>query len=241
MLEYGEDSKQIMQTKNAPDTCIVENGWKHVESMKTLGSYVSNNGSCEMCVEKTIEQMWKAFHANMSPGLLAASEKSRMCFIQNSLMSIATWKWARWPFCKSVASKLDSVQTHFIQLLFPAKNLAGESADAYFLRIRMQSGRLASKIGRWSAFWAGACKAWASHLDRGATDKYWACQIYTYLNFSDLELRRLAFSRGSKRDRTNTRAAQGHVHKRWHDGLELARSVISISPSLPVNSQSFGT
>ena len=97
-----------------------------------------------------------------------------------------------------------------------------------------------AKIGRWSSFWAGASKAWAAHLDNHKNDKHWACQIHTHLSYGDMERRRLAFSRGAKRDRTNTRAAQGHVHKRWHDGLELARSVTSISPSLPVNPRRFG-
>ena len=56
-----------------------------------------------------------------------------------------------------------------------------------------------------------------------------------------LEDRRIRLSRGSKLDRTGTRAGQGHVHKRWHEGLEIAKSIASLSPSLPVGNRFFGT
>ena len=95
-------------------------------------------------------------------------------------------------------------------------------------------------MGRWSSFWAGAIKAWKAHLERGVGKEYWPSQLYSFQGFSFLEDRRVRLSRGTRLDRTGTRAAQGHVHKRWHEGLEIAKSVASKSPSLPVRDRFFG-
>ena len=84
-LCYGEESRIVMQTKAAPDECVVGNRWKQVEVMKTLGSYVSNSGSCSACVEKIVEQMWKSYHANVGPGLLASSQCARFVSFKTPL------------------------------------------------------------------------------------------------------------------------------------------------------------
>ena len=129
-----------MQTKHAPDDCKAENGWKRVEVMKTLGSFVSDSGSCVACVDQTVKQMWSVYHAHVCLGLLNGTQRARFAFIQNSLMSIATWKWARWPFCKTLVSRLDSLQAHFIQIHFPVPSKAQVSGDEYFRRLRLQMG-----------------------------------------------------------------------------------------------------
>ena len=117
----------------------------------------------------------------------------------------------------------------------------GETGDAYFLRVRLQSGRLASKMGKWSGYWAGAVKAWHLHLERGVKRVYWPSDLYQFQSLNFLEDRRLKLSRGRKLDRTGTRVMQGHVHKRWHEGLELAKSIASHPASLPVGNRFFGS
>ena len=192
------------------------------------------------CVSNTVNCMWKALFANLCPGLIAAPERTKFKFIQNSLMSLATWKWARWPFTKTIAARLDSVQSHFVQYLFPLKKRDDETVDAYFVRVRLQAGRLSSKMGRWSGYWAGALKGWDSHMKNANLDESWIAQLNTFQGLSFLEARRMHFSRGSQRDRTATRAVQGHVHVRWHDGLEAARNITSLNPALPSSSRFFG-
>ena len=130
-LTFGADSKQVMQIEHAPDVFRERGEWVRVEEMKTLGQRVSHNGNVNSCVEVCLKQMWGAFHANMCPGLMSSTERARFAFIQNSLMSIATWRWGRWPYSKVLADKLDSTQSHFVQILFPLVQGATEQPDAF--------------------------------------------------------------------------------------------------------------
>ena len=209
--------------------------------MKTLGQYITNNCSIAPCVENAIQQMWSAFYANNCFGLVASSDKAKQNFIQSSLMSICTWRWARWPYNKATATRLDSVQNNFVQLLFPVTQQAGETADKYFARKRLQAGRRSARIGRWSSFWAGAIKAWSSHMKCERNCSAWSTQINQYIGKDFLENKRLHLSRGDAFTRTGTRSQSGHVHCRWHDGLEAAKAVASANPSSPSKSRFFGS
>ena len=65
-------------------------------------------------------------------------------------------------------------------------------------------------------------------------DWYWSSQINNFFDYDDFEAARTSHSRGSRRDRTGTRAFQGHIHTRWSEGLESARGVASLKqPWLP--------
>ena len=99
-LRFGADSRQVMQVKNAPDSFRERDGWTLVEQMKVLGQFVSCDGGVGGCIENCIRQMWHAFYANLCDGLLASPEKAKFTFLGNSIMSLASWRWARWPFCK---------------------------------------------------------------------------------------------------------------------------------------------
>ena len=110
----------------------------------------------------------------------------------------------------------------------------------FFARKRLQAGRLSTKAGRWSLHYAGAVRNWARHLLNADFENYWCAHINTYLSHADLELLRMANSRGSKRDRTNTRSQQGHVHLRWHDGLNVAKGVACLKPVICTNTRFFG-
>ena len=149
----GEDSKFVMQPVSAPDAFRPRGSWNHVQQMKTLGQIITNDSSVWPCVHNSIKQMWNAFYSNLSPGLLASPETVKCNFVKNSLMSICTWRWARWPYNVKIAAKLDSVQSHFFQLLFPSSPYPNEDPDAFFKRVRQQSGRKSAKVGRFSSFW----------------------------------------------------------------------------------------
>ena len=147
---------------------------------------------------------------------------------------------AGWPYSKTLVARLDSVQSHFVQYLFPLKKRDEETVDAYFVRVRLQAGRLSSKMGRWSGYWAGAIKGWGTHMKNADLDESWVAQLNTFQGSDFLHARRMEFSRGRQRDRTATRAVQGHVHVRWHDGLEAAKSSNALNPALPSSSRFFG-
>ena len=231
----------MMQCKNAPDSFRPRGTWLVVESMKTLGQVVTYDGSAWDCVHAAINQMWAAFYANLCDGLLASPTQVRFAFVRNSLMSIMSWRWARWPYQKCIAMKLDSVQAHFLQILFPVIPIPEESADAFFGRKRLQAGRLATKMGRFSAFWAGSTKSWNNHLCNADFERSWSSQINSVMSFNRLENLRIANSRAGKRDRTGTRATNGHVHTRWCEGLEAARAIPSLKCALPAKTRIFGS
>ena len=177
--------------------------------------------------------MWKVFYGNLFEGLLKSKDIVKLRFLRNSLMSIATWRWPRWPYCNKVAKHLDSVQAHFVQLLFPLTQLAGEEPDAFFARVRLTASKICAKDGTWSHVWASSSKTWDRHHQNGNVDESWSTQISEYFTFIDLETVRTSLCRGAKRGRTDTRATPGHVFERWSEGLEHAREVASLRSSLP--------
>lgn len=239
-LQFNDDSRQIMQWKSAPDSKRVDSRWSGVECMKTLGRQIIHDGCVWACVRNAIAQMWGAFFGKFCVGLVRCSEAKKIAFILNSLMSICSWRWGRWPYQDCVARKLDGVQAHFVQILFPVRHIDNESTDRLFTRKRQQASRLCIKMGRFSAYWAGVIKSWKAHLDNSKFNQYWSAQLASAMSFNCLEALRTANSRGSRRDRTGTRAVQGHVHLRWCEGLERARAVPSLKVALPIKSRSFG-
>ena len=65
-------------------------------------------------------------------------------------------------------------------------------------------------------------------------------RLASFSNTMSSKQARTSKSRGSKRDRTGTRACAGHVHMRWSEGLEVAKGVASGNPSLPSKARIFG-
>lgn len=164
-------------------------------------------------------------YANLCEGLLHSSERVKFQFVRCSLMSVASWRWARWPYCAKTDARVNGVQSHFVQILFRVFQRRFESAYAFFSRKRLRAGRFSSNGGKWSLHFAGAVKSWAKHLKDVDFNEYWCSQINSYMGFEHMERLRVEKSRGSMRDRTNTRASHGHVHLRWHDGLDTATGV----------------
>ena len=146
----------------------------------------------------------------------------------------------RWPYQDCIARKLDSFQSCIIQIIFPVRMIDGESIDMLFTRKRQQAGRMSAKMGRVRAFWAGAVKTWQDHLNNSVFSEYWSAQLASSMSLFRLESLRTANSRGRRRDRTGTRAQQGHVHLRWCEGVERAKGVPSLKAALPIKSRSFG-
>ena len=123
---------------------------------------------------------------------------------------------------------------------FPLKYIGSESIDSLYKRKRMQAGRLCTKMGRFSVYWAGAIKTWKAHLDNSEFNAYWSAQVASAMSYHRLEALRTENSRGSRRDRAGARANQGHVHLRWCEGVERAREVPSFKAALPTQSRLFG-
>jgi len=74
----------------------------------------------------------------------------------SSIQTIAEFCWSRWPYQKSYADRLDATQRKMLGTLFDFKPRNGEPYDAFVQRRHRETGRLATKCGRWSTKWAQA-------------------------------------------------------------------------------------
>ena len=109
-----------------------------------------------------------------------------------------------------------------ISILFPTIRIDNEAPSDFFRRRSLNSGRLATRHGRWSSYWATHVRRWHDHIMRGNDKNNWCHHIFNFHDGTWLQETRLQQSRGNETCRTNTRNIRGKVSKRWHDGYEEA-------------------
>ena len=98
---------------------------------------------------------------------------------------------------------------------------------ASFARRRNREvSQIVGQSGKWSAVWKKRVLAWNAHLQRDRNKHSWAARILHYHGKDWLQEQRRMNSIGQwwsiLAGRTGTRAQAGIVHKRWHDGVDLA-------------------
>ena len=150
-------------------------------------------------------------------------------FLSQHIISIARARWARWPFCKTSAKALDSLQTRMVALLMDAKLMPLEPYDQFCARRLRQAGTLCNKYGRFSSFWAlGVCK-WHAHVKREHDPGSWCNDMLLHRQISFIDQMRASFSyRGSSR--TNTRCRIGGISQRWEQGFKEADELRKPNP-----------
>ena len=220
-LSFGAESKEFIVARGFPANELDQRpGWKHCDGMRCLGHWLSSDGGTTVELRSTIASMWKCFYANLSPGLRASSQKARLNFINSVVRPLASWKWARWPWQKTAATRLDQTQTHMIGILFPVHSRPDEIPLDFFRRRSLLNGRLATSAGRWSRAWATAVVKWHGHFTRDHANCQWALAISAFHDGAWL-----AQQRALHNSRTRTRATLGKPHLRWLDGYEAAKSL----------------
>ena len=229
-LSIGEDSREFLLCRGGIcETEVDTKRWKHVKTMKCLGHHLQDDGGIQECYVAVASSMWRAFCGNLSASLLLSSENVRMRFLKSSIVSVASSRWARWPYQRSFADKLGRVQRKMIANLMNIKPVEGEAFDAFCQRRHIVTGIKTSKVGRWSQQWAASIDSWAAHIDRKHDDKAWSHVILGWHDGMWLQWQRFLQSSGHE-SRTRTRAVRGKVHRRWEEGLEEARAVLPCSP-----------
>ena len=220
-LKFGGDSKEILPTAGC-DLQAIHAGalsdWQLRRSMRCLGHIISDNGSIGDDFEHAKATMWAAFWANYRPGLLNATKHTKINFLQRCVRPIAAFKWSRWPFQRTYGKKLDQIQTHMLQLLFPLPSRLNESADDFFRRKSLVSGRLANSLGRWSASWALSVRRWHDHCVRAHDSNNWCSAIYAVHGEPWIQAMRARHCRGAETNRTGTRVLQAKPTRRWYEG-----------------------
>ena len=152
--------------------------------------------------------------------LSASSPKAKIRFLNSCIGSIPAFRWSRWAYQQTYASKLDSTQRRMTSILFNIRPQAGENYDDFAMRRRSTSRRL---IGgsRWSRMWAQSIRNWYDHVVRNHDQATWSAPLLEWHDQQWLYQQRLVSSRFGE-SRTNTRATRGKVQMRWADGLDKA-------------------
>ena len=163
---------------------------------------------------------------------LTPAEKVKLLY--RTVVSKVLWKLSRWPFQKTVAIALDSLQCCMTKLLVPTSRLPGEDIDSYFRRRSRQARNLCSQVGFWSELWCQRVINWDQHVRRGVSYQHICANL---LNFKDSQWlthqrsmyvpsngisSRVSVSAG----RTGTRNNIGRPQPRWEAGVALARDVL---------------
>ena len=154
----------------------------------------------------------------MSKGLCGSSNAAKFRFLRSSVQTVASLRWARWPYQARYAKRLDSIQRKMLASLFGIKPSAQEPYDAFVQRRHIQAGHL----GRWSAGWGSSVVSWHDHLLRRHDPKVWSPVLLDWHDTSWLSLQGLMHSVGLE-SRTRTRAYRGKVHRRWQESLDDAK------------------
>ena len=192
--------------------------------MRCLGRWLEDNGSIKTCFEKAERSMWRSFFGNLSRGLLASPESTKMRFPLSSIASIGSFRWPRWPYQQSYADRLDTIQRKMVGILMKVRPSAGETVESYRRRRRKLTNGSATKVGLWSHLWAKSMRTWHSHVQRGHDARAWSGPLLRFRPLGWLNLQRLTASKANE-SRTRTRAYRGYVHRRWCEGLEAAQQV----------------
>ena len=166
--------------------------------------------------------MWKCFFGNMSSGLSSSSEKAKMRFLKTCVASIPAFRWSRWAFQQTYASRMDSIQRKMVSVLFEIRPQPTEEWDEFHKRRRRVSGRIADKSGRWSRLWARSVCTWRDHVQRNHDRSAWSAPLLAWHDQEWLHMQRVMASTSHNESRTRTRACRGKVHRRWEDGASRA-------------------
>ena len=158
--------------------------------------------------------MLRAFVGNQDKGLRRAAERSKLRFLNTSVLSIARYRFSRWPFQRTYASNLDRLQRKLLAITFDIRPRSEEPWDSFTLRRRAETHALATRTGRWSQAWARSQISWDAHIRRGHDKQAWTPQILGFRDSAWLSLQRIFASHGTE-SRLGTRVVQGRPKPRW--------------------------
>ena len=236
-FETHLNEKWDLRIKQNSRACMVAAGalplqsekWPCVNQFNALGHLLTMNGSIRPCWLRTKRSMWKAFWGN--PGSLQARHlcvSVRLKLLDRAVAPALDYRSSRWPPQKMIAQELDAAHKKMVATVLRVPRQLGEEAPDYVKR----RGRLAAcacqKSGKWSQRWFK--RATNEHLERPRNGNSWPAKLLHHMDRDWFRQRRFSLLPAQSQNgsclagRTNTRAFQGRVHSRWHDGIEYART-----------------
>ena len=175
------------------------------------------------------KSMWAAFWSNSgSPKCRSFSSESRIKLLNRTVTCCFSWKIARWPFQKSVARELDSLQCRMYAFMLPCEPQMHETLDSFCRRRLRQARSVATKVGLWSLEWCERLCKWDQHLKRGERYGHICFLLNQHKSAEWLLYQRsnlVNIQNSISAGRTGTRLNCGKPQPRWSEGLPLARTI----------------
>ena len=227
-LSIGGDSKMFMCARGCrmPDSTIKE--WAHScgDTFAALGHVLSDDGRIQPCLSATLGKMWRSFYGNFGKTMQNAPLKMKVDLLHRSVLPIAACRMSRWPYQVHSAKRIDRTQTKMIAILMNLRPQPGDDPEMFVRRRNRAAASEARNRGRWSETWRKRVIEWNGHLGRELNQKSWAYKTLHYHGKAWLQEQRRIHAVGQNGSliagRTGTRAEPGIVHRRWHDGVDVA-------------------
>ena len=227
-LRIGEDSKSFMCARGCPSPHPQTVEWAHThgDTFAALGHILGDDGRIEPCVSNVLSNMWKSFYGNFGKKMRTAPLNVKLAQLKRCVLPIASYRMSRWPYQVHTTKRIDRTQTKMVRILIGTRVQAGEEPEDFLLRRNRLASVTARRHGNWSRIWAKQVTDWNNHLHRDRNKHSWAAKTLHYHDAAWLQDQRRIHAAGEHSSllagRTCTRAFPGIVHKRWHDGVDVA-------------------
>ena len=117
-------------------------------------------------------------------------------------------------------------QTKMTRILMGLRCQSGQDPASFVVGRNRIASRTATDCGCWSDTWRKRVTDWNAHLHREPNQNSWAAKTLHYQGKLWLQEQRRLHAVGQNGSliagRTGTRAEPGIVHRRWHDGVDVA-------------------
>ena len=144
--------------------------WPVTDQMNILGDWVQSDSGIRHDRQLAKNAMWALFWAHSGCRRAAVvSPFQRVRMLYRTITSALVWLVSAWPFQKSVAQEIDTVQCQMLCRILPCAPRAFESIDCFDCRRKRNARNLATEVCLWSLLWAARQVAWHKHLERGAS------------------------------------------------------------------------
>ena len=108
-----------------------------------------------IAISAVAPKLWGIFWRNSGckrwSGNLSFYQKCHL--LSRTVLAGFSWLFARWPVQKSVATEIDSMQSHMLSIMAKVPRLPTESLDAWFKKRNKVGHELAVRCGLWSSMW----------------------------------------------------------------------------------------
>ena len=209
------------------DSSPNEAKWPSTCAFTALGHTLDSSGSIQSCWRRTKASMWKAYRGNL--GSASAKEipmNSRMRLLDRAVTPVLDYRCSRWPVQRQMVREVDSLQRKMVAGAMRIGRQSGETTEDYYRRRGRVAASHCRRHGQWSARWCNRVLAWNEHLKRERNAQAWPAITLAHHGYQWLLERRASYSSTSATaGKTCTRLFPGCPHTRWHDGVELARTL----------------